>query len=165
MQGSFSSPQRHSVATSIAFAPANVWFQDPWLRSMLGLERLVSWGRMSPMAIPNPPRFIKSLYPSTTPRWKISVSFWWCKIPWINWGIIFGKFPQFIFTRNEGPRVLRHGDTVILQSDSVDELLSLLPFYFPTITSTTPPWKINPSRPKYHLKETSITKFNIEKKA
>lgn len=66
-------------------------------------------------------------------------------------------FPQFIFTRNEGPRVLRHGDTVILQSDSVDELLSLLPFYFPTITSTTPPWKINPSRPKYHLKETSIS--------
>lgn len=54
--GRFSSPQRPQRWRILAFAPANVWFQDPWLRSMLGLERLVSWGTMSPMAIPNPPR-------------------------------------------------------------------------------------------------------------
>lgn len=116
MQGSFSSPQRHSVATSIAFAPANVWFQDPWLRSMLGLERLVSWGRMSPMAIPNPPRFIKSLYPSTTPRWKISVSFWWCKIPWKELGDHFWKISAICFHPkwgSQGVATWWHSDTSV----------------------------------------------------
>lgn len=56
-------------------------------------------------------------------------------------------------TRNEGPRVLRHGDTGIPQSDSVDELLSL---------------EFNQA--KYQLKETQVPlergqyKLNLQNK-
>ena len=158
VQGRFSSPQRHSVATlsirtcqCLIPRPVAAFDVGPGTAAFLG-ERCHPWPS---------PILLGLLRAYTHQRLHVErylYPFGGARLLEKNWGIVFGKFPQFIFTRNEGPRVLRRGDTVILQSDSVDELLSLLPFYFPTITSTTPPWKINPSRPKYHLKETSITK-------